>query len=214
MDRGASTTGGDARTAGFWGVNSNGVGATMFIWEPGDGPNHGTGEPNDYINRSFTDHRYYEYSIPFNGSKDELGLQIGDVFGVNVNIYDTRGDSSGLYVGRIPSTAGNLSGPPYQKFMLNGKPKAVLNEVTNKLVYTDDLLNFDGSGSSDPEDEALTYHWDFDYDGENFIDEATTPTSSHSYPEPGVYTIAFKVEDPHGGSDIKTVTIEIKEPLK
>jgi glucose/arabinose dehydrogenase/PKD repeat protein len=64
---------------------------------------------------------------------------------------------------------------------------------------------FDGSTSSDPDGDALTYAWDLDGDGA--FDDATTGTASYTYTEPGTYTATLRVTDPSGASATSSVTI-------
>jgi len=65
---------------------------------------------------------------------------------------------------------------------------------------------FDGTGSTDPEGQALTYAWDFDGDG---TDDASTPTASHTYQVGGTYLARLRVTDAGGASDDGTVTINV-----
>jgi PKD repeat protein len=64
---------------------------------------------------------------------------------------------------------------------------------------------FDGTPSSDADGDALTYAWDLDGDGT--FDDATTPTASFTYTQPGTYTAILRVTDPSGASDTASVTI-------
>ena len=71
-------------------------------------------------------------------------------------------------------------------------------------------VNFD-SGSSDPDGDALTNKWDWDYDGSSFTvdgDTGASETASHTYDNAGTYTAAVRVSD---GTDtvIDTVTITV-----
>jgi PKD repeat protein len=56
-------------------------------------------------------------------------------------------------------------------------------------------IQFDGSGSSDPDDVTLTYAWDF---GDGSSGDGATPT--HSYGEAGIYDVCLTVDDGFGGS--------------
>jgi glucose/arabinose dehydrogenase len=55
------------------------------------------------------------------------------------------------------------------------------------------LVNFDSSGSSDPNGDALTYVWTF---GDGGILTTTDPTISHTYASTGTYTASLIVHDP------------------
>ncbi|WP_108718056.1 S-layer family protein [Miniimonas sp. S16] len=65
-------------------------------------------------------------------------------------------------------------------------------------------VSADGTGSSDPENGALTYAWSFG-DGAT----ATGATTSHTYASAGQYTVTLTVSDPLGatGSTTRSVTV-------
>jgi hypothetical protein len=65
-------------------------------------------------------------------------------------------------------------------------------------------VSFDGTGSSDPGGEVLTYAWDF---GDGHTGVGATPL--HTYTAPGVYNVILRVTDPNGNfdEDVTTVTI-------
>ncbi|WP_275005879.1 ThuA domain-containing protein [Promicromonospora iranensis] len=67
-------------------------------------------------------------------------------------------------------------------------------------------VTFDGTGSTDPEGETLTYAWDFDGDGTT---DSTEPTASHTYTEDGVYDARLTVTDPAGKDGTATVPITV-----
>src|SRR4029453_4168152 len=46
-------------------------------------------------------------------------------------------------------------------------------------------VTFDGTGSSDPEGQALTYAWDLDGDGQ--FDDSTASKPTFTYAQPGTY---------------------------
>ncbi len=58
---------------------------------------------------------------------------------------------------------------------------------------TGQVLTFDGSGSSDPENEPLTYNWTFG-DGSS----ATGAVVTHAFPTADTYTVTLTVRDPEG----------------
>jgi glucose/arabinose dehydrogenase/PKD repeat protein len=65
---------------------------------------------------------------------------------------------------------------------------------------------FDGTGSTDPENEELTYAWDLDGDG---VTDATGPTATQTYATTGVYNARLTVTDPAGKDGTTTVPITV-----
>jgi len=67
---------------------------------------------------------------------------------------------------------------------------------------------FDASSSTDPEDGALTVHWDF---GDSASEQNTSSEAiaQHTYTRPGNYTIVLTVTDPTGNTDKASVSIGV-----
>ncbi len=63
---------------------------------------------------------------------------------------------------------------------------------------------FSAAGSTDPDDDALTYAWDLD--GDERFDDATGVTASRTY-EAGQVRVSVRVTDAEGASDTATVTV-------
>jgi len=69
---------------------------------------------------------------------------------------------------------------------------------------------FDGSGTSDPDDDSpLTYTWDF---GDSATGEGVNPT--HTYDDAGRYIVKLVVEDSSGGSDSSSTRAFINDAPK
>jgi PKD repeat protein len=69
-------------------------------------------------------------------------------------------------------------------------------------------VNFDGSGSSDPDpQDPITYAWDLD--GDNAFDDSTATQPTYTYTASGSYTASLRVTDSHGASDTDTVPITV-----
>ncbi len=76
---------------------------------------------------------------------------------------------------------------------INGRP--VANAGPNLVCCVDKESMFDGTGSSDPDGDALAYQW-------NFGDGATAEGAkvTHSYSKSGAYTVTLRVDDGSGTS--------------
>lgn len=66
-------------------------------------------------------------------------------------------------------------------------------------------VTFNGGGSSDPEQEALTYVWNFGDGSPN----ASGVNVTHTYQTPGAYTATLTVTDVRGGFDTETQVISV-----
>src|SRR5215207_8127544 len=71
-------------------------------------------------------------------------------------------------------------------------------------------VNFDGTGSSDPEGTALSYAWDLDADGA--YDDSTAPRPTWTYDTNGSHVASLRVTDALGASDTDSVTIGVGRP--
>jgi PKD repeat protein len=68
-------------------------------------------------------------------------------------------------------------------------------------------VNFDGSGSHDPNGNPLTYAWDLDDDGA--YDDSTATRPSYTYSTAGSYTPSLRVTNSLGASDTDSITISV-----
>jgi uncharacterized repeat protein (TIGR01451 family) len=66
-------------------------------------------------------------------------------------------------------------------------------------------VQFDGSGSSDPDGDALSYAWDLNGDG--LYDDSSQVRPVYTYENPGTYTVRLKVTDPAGANATAMLTI-------
>ncbi|MDO8588392.1 MAG: PKD domain-containing protein [Armatimonadota bacterium] len=70
-------------------------------------------------------------------------------------------------------------------------------------------VNFDGSGSSDPDGVITAYAWDFDNDG---LTDATGPAASHVYAVGGTFTPTMTVTDAYGLSSARKAKVTVCSP--
>jgi PKD repeat protein len=103
-------------------------------------------------------------------------------------------DFDGGTIRRITYTSGNQ--PPVAV--------ATASPTTGAAPLT---VNFDGTGSSDPDGNPLSYAWDLDDDGA--YDDSTATKPSYTYTTAGGYTPSLRVTDSQGASDTDSVNISV-----
>jgi serine protease len=81
----------------------------------------------------------------------------------------------------------------------NQPPTAAFSSSTSGLT-----VNVNGSASSDPNGDALTYAWTFGDGG-----TATGVTASHTYATAGTYTVGLTVNDGHGGTNATSSSVTV-----
>jgi glucose/arabinose dehydrogenase/PKD repeat protein len=82
--------------------------------------------------------------------------------------------------------------------------KATASPTSGEAPLT---VQFDATGSSDPDGDPLTYSWDLDGDG--VYGDATSSTASHTYTQSGQTTVGLRVSDGRGGVGTDSVTITV-----
>jgi glucose/arabinose dehydrogenase len=71
-------------------------------------------------------------------------------------------------------------------------------------------VSFDGSASSDPNGDPLSYAWDLDSDGA--FDDSTTATTTWTYNAAGTFRVSLRVSDGKGGTATDAVTVSVGVP--
>jgi gliding motility-associated-like protein len=138
------------------------------------------------------------------GSYTGTGLQNLVVSGT---VFNTTGcltlvfESNGTGVGNF--SAGFQCTTP----CLNPTASAFMNEPVPLLACQDEVISFNGSGSTAQTGFTIAqYLWDFD-DGE--MDSTSGPLVSHSYPEAGEYVVQLLITDDNGCQSLNLVDLQI-----
>lgn len=97
----------------------------------------------------------------------------------------------------IPLEDNNVNRPPVAA--LNAYPKQGVAPLT---------VNFDASGSSDPDQDPLSYIWDF---GDQ--SSGTGQTVTHRFEQQGTYTVTLTVNDGNSHSDSSQVQIHVQDQV-
>jgi len=72
--------------------------------------------------------------------------------------------------------------------------------------------SYDASGSFTSPGSIVGYEWDWDYDGASFAPSGDGGAmQSHSYADQGVYTVAVRVTDDDGATDIATLAVTVND---
>lgn len=103
--------------------------------------------------------------------------------------------------GRSDSTRGGTV------FQINSAPTAALT-ATPRSGYAPLAVNFDGSGSRDPDagDSISSYTFNF---GDGTVVTQSSPTIAHTYTAAAIYTARLTVADTHGAASTNTAEVLI-----
>ena len=110
-------------------------------------------------------------------------------YSVTVTVNDGRG---GLAMSSASAAIAQANRPPHASA---GGPYAGTARIR---------VLFDGSVSSDPDNNTLTYDWDF---GDGTTGAGASP--NHGYAAAGAYTVKLTVDDGRGGKDLATASVSI-----
>ena len=167
-------------------VNVSGAGNTAPILAP-IGNRSGNAFVNMFIDANATD-----------GEGDVLtfgisGQPVGSTFDTNSGEFNWTpgGSDGGVYPVTFSVTDGLLSDSEAITITITaGNSPPVANPGGPYQGATGQPMSFDGSGSSDPDGDNLTYAWDFGDGG-----TASGATASHTYAVAGSYLVTLTVTD-------------------
>ncbi len=85
----------------------------------------------------------------------------------------------------------------------------------DQTVAQGSTVSFSGTASKPAgASDALSYDWDFDYDGQNFVADGSaggTLTPTHVFTTPGTYEVALQVTDAEGATSLATTTVTVTD---
>lgn len=115
-------------------------------------------------------------------------------------------ETPGVYVVTlVVYSDGEPSEPDITVITVNGNQQPVANIKADQTSGPSPLtVNFDASGSTEPDLQSLTYAWNF---GDR--DTGAGPWVSHSYTEPGTYQVTLRATDESGATALATLEIKV-----
>ncbi len=144
----------------------------------------------------------------YTGSAWDPAETVLSATGVNKGYYPNL--KLGTSGGRVEWTATHCSGAPYRlthesrSLAANNPPVA---SAGGPYAGSEDVaIVFDGSGSSDPDGDPLSYAWDF---GDGATGAGISPI--HAYPYGGTFNVTLTVADGQGGADTDSTTVTLAE---
>lgn len=141
------------------------------------------------------------YAWNFGDGSNGVGMMPTHTYGAAGNFTVTLVVDDGTDSSAPSVTSAAISGPP-----VNLAPTA--NPGGPYAGQPGRPITFDGTGSSDPNGDALTYAWDF---GDGAMGSGATTT--HSFAGAGTYTISLVVNDGEFDSPVATSAAEITDPV-
>ncbi|HEU5252502.1 MAG TPA: PKD domain-containing protein [Solirubrobacterales bacterium] len=96
-----------------------------------------------------------------------------------------------------------------------GEPPVASFTATPNPAQTAEVVNFDASGSSDPDGTIAKYEWDLDGNGSYETETGTEAVATRSYAIAGSYDVRLRVTDSSGNksSTLRTVTVTNRAPV-
>lgn len=118
-------------------------------------------------------------------------------------------NQSGIFSARltVKDNTGQLQAADYDEAIVTVNSQPVARGGANILTSPEATVLFDGSGSFDLDNDALSFQWQFS-DGKN---QAEVAQLRRSFPKPGIYSGTFTVSDHSNTSNsVSRDTVEIR----
>jgi len=112
--------------------------------------------------------------------------------------------------GGVATVTGTFKGVTAQtRITVVSTPRAAFT-IDHNPASVEQLVSFDGSGSSDPEGSALTYAWSYSFNGGAPVSMGTTSAVQRTFHQPGTYQVSLKVTDAADHlTDVETRTLTV-----
>jgi PKD repeat protein len=139
-------------------------------------------------------------------------LTVGTLTSTTGNAHLAPGFAdAGTYGATVRASDATLSDEKSFQITVNNVNRAPVADAGGPYTGSVGIpVAFDGTGSSDPDGNALTYSWDFDAT-DGIGADATGPSPSHTYSATGTFTVTLTVPDddaaPLSNTDTATATI-------
>lgn len=91
------------------------------------------------------------------------------------------------------------------------RPPTAIFAVNPVEAFVNQVVNFDASGSSDPDGDELRYRWVFG-DGSTPSSFTANPRTTNTYASPGSYLVRLTVRDAANASSDATQTVRVLSP--
>ena len=109
----------------------------------------------------------------------------------------------GIVDGQVTENAGGVHRFVYTSGNAAPTAKITANQTSGPLPLA---VTFDGTGSTDPDGDALTYSWDLD--GNGTFGDSTSPTPTRTYTSAGIVNVGLRVADGHGHTASTTLQVQ------
>jgi PKD repeat protein len=156
----------------------------------------------DYLFSDYVAGKIFRIAASGAGSRSDFATGLGGSSAVHLG-FGPRAGSQALY---YTTYAGGGQVRRIYFTAANGVPVAdvTASPTSGAAPLT---VNFNGSGSSDPDGDPLTFLWDF---GDGQTATTTVATTSHTYNAIGSYTAALRVRDPQNATSAPdTVVVSV-----
>jgi PKD repeat protein len=82
--------------------------------------------------------------------------------------------------------------------------------ATPSSILIGQSVSFDGTASKSPNGSITDYKWDFDNSGKFATDTGSSPTTTHTFNQPGTYRVLLKVTDSKGQVETTERTVNVE----